>query len=52
MNGTVPTATQTEGRVEICYENVYYSICDDFWDDQDAQVVCGQLRVPGNGRMQ
>ena len=29
--------------MEICYNNVYGSICDDFWDIVDASVVCRQL---------
>ena len=41
MNGTEPSVR--EGRVEICYSNVYGSICDDFWDIVDAGVVCRQL---------
>ena len=37
------------GRVEICIDRNWGTVCDDGWDDQNARVVCRQLGYGSTG---
>ena len=37
--GSIPN----EGRVEICIQGVWGSICRNSWDDAESAIVCEQL---------
>ena len=46
VNGT----TLQEGRLEICYNSNWGTVCQDRWGNEDSFVVCRQLGYAENGR--
>ena len=34
---------ENQGRVEICFDGVWGTVCHNRWSETDSQVVCRQL---------
>ena len=39
-----------EGRVEVCNNNEWNSICESGWNNPDAKVVCRELGLADVGK--
>ena len=45
----VDGSNSNEGRVEICNNHAWGTICDDDWGTTEARVACRQLGLPSGG---
>lgn len=46
VNDSDKAGGMVKGRLELCWNNTWGTVCDKNWTDTDALVVCKQLGFP------
>ena len=51
VGGRNNSESELEGRVEVCYQGHWGTVCRDFWSFRDAVVTCRQLGATSECRL-